>query len=210
MSAPVLWNYDLDDACYRVRLMASLAGVTLTLRAVDAYPGAEHRGPEILALNPLGRLPVLQDGALVLTQPEAMLCHLARTGPRGSGFLPQTAPAAALVQEWLAFAARDLGVAAAARMAAMLEGPGDPEALRLSARDALRVVEDHMSAQTQRGHGFVAGPEASVADIALFPAFALSRDFGLDHDAFPALRLWARRIRALPGFVTMPGIPDYH
>ncbi len=210
MSAPVLWNYDLDDACYRVRLMASLAGVALTLRSVDAYPGAEHRGAEMMALNPLGRLPVLQDGALVLTQPEAMLCHLARTGPRGAGFLPQAPGPAALVQEWLAFAARDLGAAAAARMAAMLEGPGDPEVLRLSARDALRIVEDHLSAQTQRGDGFVAGAEASVADIALFPAFALSRDYGLDHDAFPALRLWARRIRALKGFVPMPGIPDYH
>ena len=43
-----------------------------------------------------------------------------------------------------------------------------------------------------------------------FPAFALSRDFGIDHDAFPALRRWARRLRRLPGFVTMPGIPDYH
>ena len=37
-----------------------------------------------------------------------------------------------------------------------------------------------------------------------------SRDFGIDHDEYPALRRWARRFRALPGFKTMPGIPDYH
>lgn len=210
MSAPVLWNYDLDDACYRVRLMASLAGVPLSLRSVDAYPGREHLSPAILALNPLGRLPVLQDGGLILTQPEAMLWHLARTGPRGAAFLPQDAQAAARVQDWLAFAARDMGAAAAARAAAMMEGPGDPQALAFAARDALRLLEDHLSARRHEGEGFVAGPAASVADVALFPAFALSRDFGLDHDAFPALRLWARRLRALPGFVTMPGIPDYH
>jgi glutathione S-transferase len=210
MSAPVLWNHDLDDACYRVRLMASLAGVTLKLRTVDAYPGREHLAPAMLALNPLGRLPVLQDGELTLTQPEAMLCHLARIGPCGAPFLPARAQEAARVQDWLAFAARDLGAASAARAAAMMERPGDPQVLARAARAALRVLEDHMSTQRHMDAGFVAGSAASVADVALFPAFALSRDFGLDHDAFPALRLWARRIRALPGFVTMPGIPDYH
>ena len=204
-----LWNYDLDDACYRVRLMAGLAGVKLTLRSVDVFPGQEHRGAEMLALNPLGRVPVLQDGDLVLTQPEAMLLHLARSGPRGAAFLPDDPAAAARMQDWLAFAARDLGVAAAARQVAMFEAPGDPAALARAARDALRLVEDHLTRQRLRGAGFVAGP-LSVADIALFPAFALSRDFNLDHDAFPALRLWARAIRRLEGFLTMPGIPDYH
>jgi glutathione S-transferase len=46
--------------------------------------------------------------------------------------------------------------------------------------------------------------------VALFPLFALSRDFGIDHDEFPGLRRWIRRFRALDGFITMPGIPDYH
>ena len=36
------------------------------------------------------------------------------------------------------------------------------------------------------------------------------RQFGIDHDEYPALRRWARRFRTLPGFKTMPGIPDYH
>ena len=206
---PLLWNYDLDEACYTVRLMAGLAGVELELRALDIFPGAEHRGPEMLALNPLGRVPVLQDGPLTLCQPEAMLLHLARIGPRGGAFLPEDPAAVARMQDWLAFAARDLGPCAAARKTSMFDAPGDLDALRRAARDTLRLVEDHLTRQRLAGEGFLAGPP-SVADVALFPAFALCRDYNLDHDAFPALRLWARSLRRLEGFVTMPGIPDYH
>lgn len=54
------------------------------------------------------------------------------------------------------------------------------------------------------------GDRPSLAEIALFPAIALSRDFGVDHEAYPALRRWMRRVRSIPGFLTMPGIPDYY
>jgi glutathione S-transferase len=210
MSEPVLWNYDLDDACYRVRLMASLTGVTLRLRSVDAFPGKEQLGPEMLALNPLGRLPLFQDGALTLAQTEAILLHLARTGPRGSAYLPGDVEGLARMHDWLLFSVRDLSAPATARAVAMFGIAGDVVVLGHAARHGLRLLEDHMVAQGHLGLGFVAGTAASVADVALFPAFALCRDFNLDHDAFPALRLWARRIRRLAGFVTMPGIPDYH
>lgn len=208
MTAPTLWNYDLDDACYRARLMASLSGVALVLRSVDAFPGMEHRAPPMRALTPMGRLPVLVDGDLVLTQVEPILLHLARIGPNGAAFLPSDPDALARMEDWLAFSARDMGAAGAARAASLFGG--DPARDALAAREALRVLEDHMVAQGLRGQGFVAGAAPTVADVALFPAFALSRDFALDHDGFPALRLWARRVRRLPGFVTMPGIPDYH
>ncbi len=55
-----------------------------------------------------------------------------------------------------------------------------------------------------------AGHAATIADIALFPAIALSRDIAVDHDEYPALRRWMGRVRTLPGFITMPGIPAYH
>jgi glutathione S-transferase len=55
----------------------------------------------------------------------------------------------------------------------------------------------------------VAGAGPTIADVAVFPAIALSRDAEIEHDEYPALRRFIRRFRALPGFVTMPGIPDY-
>jgi glutathione S-transferase len=71
-------------------------------------------------------------------------------------------------------------------------------------------MDDRMTAVELDGGGWFAGDTPTVADIALFPSIALSRDSGIEHDAYPALRRWMRRVRAIPGFRTMPGIPDYH
>jgi glutathione S-transferase len=71
-------------------------------------------------------------------------------------------------------------------------------------------MDDHMTARGFAQLEWFTTGHPTIADIALFPAFALSRDFGIDHDEYTALRQWARRFRALPGFKTMPGIPDYH
>ncbi|RLL65060.1 glutathione S-transferase family protein [Paenirhodobacter hankyongi] len=209
MSAPLLHNYDLDEDCYRARLVAACSGVALDLRNVDMFPGAEHRSDAYLRLNPLGTLPILQDEMLVLTQPEAILRRIAALDPERR-LMPEDSIIAARIDDWLAFWAQHLAPAKAAREIALMATPGDLAALSARTARMLRVMEDHMTHQTIRGLGFFAGPELTLADLALFPAFALSRDHGLDHDAFPALRLWARRVRLTPGFITMPGIPDYH
>lgn len=204
-----LYNYDLDERCYLLRLTASCLGVAVTPLNIDMYPGREHLGPAMLALNPAGSLPVLQDGDLLLTQPLAMLLHLAQSHAPGHVLLPADPATRARMVDWMAFALGDLAVAFQARAVAMLDAPGDGNALRAAARACLRIMDDHMTRAGFHGQAFFAGP-ATLADLALFPAFALSRDYGVDHDEFPALRLWARRVRTVPGFITMPGIPDYH
>jgi glutathione S-transferase len=80
----------------------------------------------------------------------------------------------------------------------------------MAARDAFRLMDDHMTARAFADAAWFAGDTPTLADIALFPAIALSRDYGVDHEAYPALRRWMRRVRRLSGFITMPGIPDYH
>ncbi len=39
----ILYDYILSPDCYKVRLLASLVGARLDLRAVDFHPGGEHR-----------------------------------------------------------------------------------------------------------------------------------------------------------------------
>ncbi len=59
------------------------------------------------------------------------------------------------------------------------------------------------------GGAWFVGEDPTLADVALFPSIALSRDLGIDHEAYPALRRWMRRVRHLDGFIVMPGIPQY-
>jgi glutathione S-transferase len=200
----ILHAFALCERSYTARLGAALMGVPLTVVAVDAMPGREHLTPRYRALNPRGSLPILVDGDTVLAEPGAILARLAAENP---AWLPSGALPAIL--EWLGFAASDLGAVSAIRARLLFDDPDLAPADRRRARDAFRVMEDALALRAIDGLGWFAADRPTIADVALFPAFALSRDLGIDHQDFPALTAWLHRIRALPGFVTMPGIPDY-
>jgi glutathione S-transferase len=209
-TALILYTYELDESCYKVRLLLSMLGLAWQSVAVDMFPGKEHLSPAYLAMNPLGRLPILRDGEFVLHGAEAILAYLARAYDGAGQWLPSESRPFAAVMQWLNFSARDLDVTIVARAQALFGGSADEPGLRAASARALRGMDDHMTERGFAGADWFAAAHPTIADIALFPAFALSRDVGIDHDEYPALRRWARRFRALPGFKTMPGIPDYH
>ncbi|PKA44882.1 glutathione S-transferase [Rhizobium sullae] len=204
-----LYDYVLSPSCYKVRLMAALTGVKLELRPVDFHPGAEHRGPELMALNPAGSIPILEDGDLILTESAAMLVYLAtKVAPAwlGSGTPAETAR----VQQWLSFSHRLTVNLGGARLHEMLLRPGDIDALQTQGIAALRELEAGLVEQRLRGMGFVASNRPTVADIACFPYVALAPDGGIPLDPYPTIRLWSRAIRSLENFIEMPGIHRLH
>jgi glutathione S-transferase len=206
-----LYDFELDEGCYKVRLMLSVLGLAHRTVAVDVFPGAEHRTAAFLSLSPRGTLPVLADGDLVLTGGEAILAYLARRYDPMDHWLPADDPNLfGQVMSWLFFAADALRPATLARLNAMFEVEADTAAVIGAAKAAFHIMDDHMTAREFDGCHWFVGRTPTLADIALFPSIALSRDAGIEHDAYPALRRWMRHVRTIPGFRTMPGIPDYH
>ena len=205
----ILYDYVLSPDCYKVRLLASLTGAKLDLRSVDFHPGGEHRRPAFLRLNPAGTIPVLQDGALVLTESASILTYLAAcAGPRWLG--DDTPEMRGRVAQWLAFAHRLSASIGKARTHDMLQKPADINACRAAVSTALREMEAALIENALRDEAFLAGNRPTLADLACFPHAMLAPDGGLSTDPYPAIRLWTRRIRALPGFIEMPGIHRLH
>jgi glutathione S-transferase len=205
-----LYDYELDDQCYKVRLLLAMLGVRFGKVAVDMFPGGEERSPALLALNPTGALPILTDGTLVLYGAEAILLYIAKCFDPSRQWLPDASELFGGVAVWLQFASVHLGAASLARRHSLFGNDAEDIVLVARAKQALRIMDDHMTMREfDAAHWFVGG-EATVADLALFPAIALSRDYGVDHEAYPALRRWMRRVRQVPGFLTMPGVPDYY
>lgn len=199
----ILYDYVLSPDCYAVRLMAALTGKRLEIQAVDFYPGFEQQGAAFRAtVNPAGTIPVLTDGPLTLTEPSAIMSHLAAgTGWAGKG---------PLVQEWLSRAPQLAASLGGARAHDMLGLAGDIDVLRATGIMWLRIVEAALWEGRLQGHPFLAGDTPSVADIAVFPHVALATDGGVALDSYPTIRLWMRAIRSLPGFIEMPGIHRLH
>lgn len=205
-----LYDYHLDENGFRVRLLLSMLGISFETVAVDKAPGREQEKPHMLALNPTGTLPILEDGDVRLFGTAAILTYLVRAHAPDSPWLPADAADFGRVQQWLGFSGRELRHAVDAREAALFTSEGASEADLKAARKAFRIMDDHMTLRQIEGLEWFVGATPTLADLALLPSFALSRDCGIDHDEYPALRRWLRRFRTLPGFITMPGVPDYH
>ncbi|HLU79592.1 MAG TPA: glutathione S-transferase N-terminal domain-containing protein [Burkholderiaceae bacterium] len=73
----------------------------------EAVARDQLKQPEFLALNPVGSVPVLVDGNLVLTQGSAILEYLAEKFPEAE-LMPDTIEARADTRRWLAFVNSDL------------------------------------------------------------------------------------------------------
>lgn len=207
----VLYDFALDEGCYKVRLMLSALGIGYETVAVDVSRRTEQRTQALLRLDPRGAVPILVDSGLVLREPEAIIAYLARRYDPMDHWLPADDPALfGQVMMWLCFAADALRPASHVRLQAMFEIDADLSAAKKAAKAAFRIMDDHMTAREFDGGEWFVAATPTVADIALFPPIALSRDVGIEHDACPALRRWMRRIRTIPGFMTIPGIPDYY
>lgn len=74
---------------------------------LQEVPRDELKGPEFLALNPLGSVPVLVDGDFILTQNNAILEYLVELNPQ-AGLHGKTAKERAEVRRWLGFLNSDL------------------------------------------------------------------------------------------------------
>lgn len=71
----VLYHHPFTRAASVVWMLEEV-GADYELRFVDLQKG-EHKVPELLALNPMGKLPVLTDGEVVVTESAAIGLYLA-------------------------------------------------------------------------------------------------------------------------------------
>lgn len=182
-----LHGWALDDRSYTVRLGASLMGVRLEF-ATDRR--AEADGP------------VLTQHGRTVAGPHAILRALAAQGADHPGW------AAAAPEGWETHAAR-LGERFSALRSDCLAATRPEDGSADAAWTLLRPLEDRLAELREAGASFLGGAHPSIADLLAFPAAALSHDLRLPHDLVPSLRHFVRAVRALPGFITMPGIAHY-
>jgi glutathione S-transferase len=193
----VLHGTPLSGHTHRVALMLS----ALDLRYVFANSPSDVRAtPAFLARNPLGQIPVLQDGDLTLVDSNAILVYLARRYAPDAAWLPQEPVAAALVQRWLSIAAGEvMHGPAIARMISLFGLPDDPvRAARISAR-VLGFMDAHLVERT-----FLAADHITVADLACYSYVAHAPDGGVSLEPYPNIRAWLTRIEGQPWFQPMP------
>lgn len=193
-----LYRHPLSGHSHRVELFLSLLGIPFQAVDVNLAAGA-HKAPDFLARNPFGQVPVLEDGEAIVCDSNAILVYLALSRDPARRWYPAEPRTAAAVQRWLSVAAGQLAQGpAAARLANVFKIPLDHERAKTIAGQILSLMEGEL--KTGR---FIAGPEPTIADIALYSYTAHAPEGDVPLEPYPAIRAWLQRIEQLPGFVAM-------
>jgi len=197
-----LYRHALSGHSHRVELFLSLLRLPFELIDVDLAKGA-HKAPEFLAKNPLGQVPVSEDGDLTLPDSNAILVYLAARYDASGRWYPREPVAAARVQQWLSISAGQLAYGpAAARLVSVFGAKLDHERAKAIAAQLYAVVDPHLA--TRR---FLVGEEPTIADVAIYSYTAHAPEGGVSLEPYANVRAWLARVEALAGFVPMRRTP---
>ena len=193
-----LYRFPLSGHSHRAQLYLSLLGLEAELVNVDLRKG-EHKQAEFLAKNRFGQVPVLEDGAFVLPDSNAILIYLGERYDTAHRYWPAEAERRARVQRWFSVAAGPLAAGpGAARAVRLFNAPFDAAVVIRKAHELLTLLDAELGTRP-----FLVDDSATLADIALYTYCAHAPEGGVSLEGYPALRAWLARIEALPGFVPM-------
>jgi glutathione S-transferase len=196
---------------WRVQLALEHKGLAYNSQRLY-FDKQEHQSPQMLKLNPRGRLPVLKDGDYVVFESVAVLYYLDIKFPQPPIFGSSPEEAGVVMRVICEFQAYAEGAVAKIVEAIFADRVNEQideltDAMHVVAREA-RTIEGRLSKEL-----WIVGAGYSAADMVIFPWLqllrrALDRDAGADLRArflpmernYPALVRWIQRIESLPGY----------
>ncbi|SJZ78212.1 glutathione S-transferase [Enhydrobacter aerosaccus] len=183
---------------YKLALMLTLCGQTFEPIWTD-FGGGVTRTPEWRdKVNPMGEIPVLEDGTQRLTQTAPILLRLAE---RYGRFGAESEAERFEILRWLFWDNHKLtGYMATYRYMRAFTPSPDPAVLAYFRRrldDFLGILDHHLGSRP-----FVIGAHPTIADFSLmaylsFPKNETGYDLPVSH---PAVAAWLARLETLPGW----------
>jgi len=190
----------ISGNCYKVKLILELLGQPYQWVPVDILKG-ETQSEAFLALNPNGKIPVLElEDGTTLWESNAILNFLAE----GSDLLPSEPRLRTQVLQWQFFEQYSHEpYVAVARFIKRYQGmPAERaeeyQVCLVRGYKALRVMEQQLSRTP-----YLVGDAYSIADIALYAYTHVAEEGGFDLSGFPAIQAWMARVAAHPRHVSI-------
>jgi len=166
----------------------------------------EHRSPEMLAVNPHGKVPSLDDGGLRLFESGAILLYLGNRYGAAKGLWPEPKKQQALADAvcWTMWAMTEIG---SYMMQYLYHGLDSPVSYK--PEDRSKAAAAYNRAQLDRlldaletrleGRDYLMGA-FSLVDVATASWLLLGTQLGLTIDRHPRVAAWCNRCAERPAF----------
>lgn len=205
----VLHCFGESGNAYKAALTMQLAGFDWTPAFVDFFNGGA-RTPEFRALNPMGEVPVLVDGDVVLTQSGVIQDYvIEKTGRFGGADAQERRE----VWRWVLYDNSKVSSVAGPLRFNMTFLPKARRStdvigfLTMRLASALKVLDAVLSRRD-----WLVGDGPTAADLSNCGYLYYPEPFSFDRADYPAVDAWLDRIAALPGWKApydlMPGRPS--
>ena len=196
----ILHDYLPSGNGYKIRLLLNLLDIDYQVKCYDIVAGETHT-PAFLALNPNGKIPVLEwDDGRTLAESNAVLYYLAQ----GTRFWPSDAWLQAEVLKWMNFEqySHEPNIASP-RFWLSHAGMNELRQAQLADKQqqgyaALELMEQHL-----KQHQYLVAELLSIADIALYAYTHVADEGGFELSRFPAIQDWCQRITKQPNYIAI-------
>ena len=195
-----LYHFPYSTNARKVRMATLLLGIDVEVVNVDLGKGEQHT-PADLAINPMGRVPVLDDNGFVLWESHAIMAYLVDAKKPGNALYPAEPRARADVNRWLFWAASHWGPAISGLnvenvLKAMFK-QGDPDPVQVKRQeDYVRTFGAVLDAHLAKRE-WVSGPALTIADLAIACPLMSAARARVPVDSFANLQAWFSRVKAL-------------
>jgi glutathione S-transferase len=197
-----LYHHPASTTSRPVMLFAAENRVPLELQVVDLFTGEHYQAP-YEAVNPNHLVPVLEDGAFRLTESSAILKYLADKA--GSPLYPKDLQSRARVNERMDWVntqlCRDFAYGFVYPQIFSFHKRRSDEAQQATlqwgkerAQGWIKVLDQHLLGL---GNAYLCGDAMTIADYYAAPFVALDELLGGDYAAYPNVRRWLDRMKAL-------------
>jgi glutathione S-transferase len=169
----------------------------------------EHRQPNFLAINPMGKVPVLRDGDLVLWESNAICQYLAeRAGD--TAFFPADPKIRASIARWLFWESGSwapvIEVFTHENVRKPMLGIGSADPLKLAdAQERFRPLAKLLNDQLA-DRKFLLGDNVTLADFVVAGVATYVERGRIPINEYPNVKAWWGRLNAIEAWsATMPG-----
>ena len=180
-----------------IRPIWLLNELDLECRIENVFPFDAESTRAVKAVNPVGKIPYLVDGDLIVSECVAIMLHLAEAHG-GGRFVPRDVAGRAAINQWNFFLVTEIEQPlwrAGLHQVIYPESERSPSEIALAYRDCRRFLEP-LEAHLD-GRDFLVGEEPTIADFNA--AYTLDWAGSEDQlDASPACRTFVERMYARP------------
>jgi len=190
-----LYGHPRSGNAYKTALMLSMTGTPYDFRLIDLMDGSNLL-PEYLAVNPMGKVPTLVHGDLIIRQSFDTLRYLfEQTGQFGYANWEEQAR----IGDWIGFSVDYFSFGLARLRFERLFGAGDQTDtfahFKKSADRGLGIIEPHLGE-----NDWLACGRPTIADMSCYPVATFMEDAGYNPADHPNFSAWRTRFEALPGW----------